>query len=192
MVSIAFLRSLSTDEMFKVVLPGASFRFPDGVTIRESATHVRLAIYKDLAIIVDGARMNELAWGLGYDIVFGPETVDVKLIDISTGGFEIRIYEREGLAFKKEPSARVCYPYGLVKLAVELVSPIQGRDAKMYVLARDIGVGLEAGPLIIQGEKGATLVWPAGQRPELRPELEESEQSEDVIERWARELGVIE
>ena len=200
MVSIAILSKLSREDMLKRIIPGAEFKLLKGVRVIETPTHVRLGVYEDVAILPEDTQLATITWGLGYDEVWGPEEVKACEIDISDDEFSIRFYE-EGA---REPWARVKYPPEALQRARELVLPFK-RDTdeewkryyyRVYVLVR----GREVGPMIMAGEKEAVLIWPEGidimealsRVEEPQADNEAPRWLEEAVERWARELGVIE
>ena len=212
MVSIAILSKLSREDMLKRIIPGAGFKLLKGVRVIETPTHVRLGVYEDVALLLEDTQLATITWGLGYDEVWGPEEVKACEIDISSDEFSIRLYE-EGA---REPWAKAWYPVEALKRAKKLVLPFK-RDTNeewrrhyyhVYALAGKMGSQTTAfigvGPMIMVGEKNAVLIWPIGTKPyEFLSNLpkrgmgpfwneETPEWLEEAVERWARELGVIE
>jgi len=200
MVSIAILRKFSREGMLKHVIHSPKSLARDDVRVVETSTHLRFAIFGNVALLLGDTQLATLAWGLGYDEVYGPDKVSALEIGISNEEFSIRLYEWA----EREPWARVKYPVEALKRARELVLPFK-RDTdeewkryyyRVYVLVR----GREVGPMIMAGEKEAVLIWPEGidimealsRVEEPQADNEAPRWLEEAVERWARELGVIE
>jgi len=200
MVSIAILRKFSREGMLKYAILGAKFELPYGAKVIETSTHVRLGVCGGIGVLMEDKQLAALAWGLGYEEAYGPDSVAVTEINISSDEFSIRLYE----GMEREPWAEVRYPVGAIKTVPMLIKPLE-RDTneewkRHYYRVCVLVKGREVGPIIFVGKDGAGLIWPEGidimealsRVEEPQADNEAPKWLEEAVERWARELGVIE
>ena len=208
MVNIAFLTKIPDKELPTWYVSPAEVQIPPDAKKVRLPTGVELAVFNNIAVITNRASFLALATELGYDEVYKHHFLDKIYIGVAdeddpspTGGFGARIYYGDD-----EREASVKYPVRAVKFIAKLLGPLPCQAYALYLFVRWEEGKPVLGPLMFHGEKGYAIVWPLGVDVlkalgavltrnticviDADEELEKV--IDEAVERWARELGVIE
>ena len=208
MVNVAFSVKIPDKELSTWYVSPAEVQIPPDAKKVRLPTGVELAVFNNIAVPIRRANFLALAIGLGYDEVYKHHFLDKIYIGVAdeddpspTGGFGARIYYGDD-----EREASVKYPVRAVKFIAKLLGPLPCQAYALYLFVRWEEGKPVLGPLMFHGEKGYAIVWPLGVDVlkalgavltrnticviDADEELEKV--IDEAVERWARELGVIE